>query len=392
MIVLYIENPQGSVKKPEFKEELITIGRAEDNMIVLPERNVSRHHLKIYLNNGKWMVADAGSRYGTDYREEYLEQPEPLVPNAYITVGDYRIKMISASVADMPKQDDVADVFSPEDEDERITAEYIPTQKHKAVEELDSDDTWQEEAPRRSKKGIIVAVVVFGLLAVGGAYFIFAGKGKAVEKNTNKKNTLLASKKTPEKKSARVIQKDASIKKVAKKDATQKKAVAATDVPAVKPVKKVEPPKQVVAKTKPAPVKIEPKHKKTVVKKVKVKPTPIKKHVRVAMVRHNKRPQPVKKVRSPVKKQISTGNTDEVKKMITRARHSPSSTRLSILEQCLRKYGKRCCRAHWYEATYYQGQANIKSAILHLRKYKACTTSAFERNKAELAITRLQGM
>ena len=95
MVRLYIEDPQGSVKNPEFDQDEITIGRAEDNTLVLPDRNISRRHLRIKWNGKAWVMEDAGSRYGIEYAGEPVDGPVELAPNTYVLIGDYRFKLLS---------------------------------------------------------------------------------------------------------------------------------------------------------------------------------------------------------------------------------------------------------------------------------------------------------
>lgn len=379
MFVLYIENPQGSVKKPEFKENEITFGRAKDNTIVLPERNISRHHLKIYRDGDTLMVTDAGSRYGVEYREEPLEQPEKLIPNAYIRIGDYRIKLISDSVAKVAKHDNIGGMFTPETEQKQTTQEYIPTKKE-LVEELDSDDSWQEEPQKSSKKGLIAIIAALLVLSAGG-YFMFAGKEKPVKTTSNKNPALLATNKTPKKKHQEkpvvTAQKDAAIKAMKPRDAGRQKAVAVKTEP--KPVKKI--------------VITEKKAKKPVVKKAVPAPKPVKRHKVIAMVRHTRPRRPVRRIKRVVEKpKPAPDKTDQVNEMLSQARHAPYSSRISKLKQCLSKYGNRCCRAHKYMADWFRGNGNIKKAILQLRSYKACTSSASEKNRADRTINLLQGL
>jgi len=405
MVVLYIENPQGSVKKPEFKEHEITIGRADDNTIVLPERNISRHHLRIYLDGDDWMIADAGSRYGVEYKEEPLEKPEKLIPNAYIRIGDYRIKLSSASGREVAEKEPVADMFSPEDGQRTATAEYIPTRQEKVIEDLDSDEVLQEEPEKKSKKGIFVLVALVVLVA--GGYLIFAGKG--TNRNTlDKKSPKLADNQAltkkavvPAKKAIRkepvavskkitTIKKDVVVAQPAKQDAVEKKAVAVKTSP-----------KSTVNETKPVAKKAEPPKKapEIVVKKASLAPKPpapkpvVKKHKRVATVRQIRPRKVVKKTANPMVKKIpAEEKSNEVDAMLTQARHAPGSTRVSKLRQCLQKYGNRCCRAHKYMAAYYQGQADIQHSIAQWRKYKSCASSAREKNRAGRMLNQLQGL
>ncbi|HXX40940.1 MAG TPA: FHA domain-containing protein [Chthoniobacterales bacterium] len=49
----------------EFTEDLITIGRAPDNMIVIDDPSVSSHHAQIDLSGDVYRIKDLGSTNGT---------------------------------------------------------------------------------------------------------------------------------------------------------------------------------------------------------------------------------------------------------------------------------------------------------------------------------------
>jgi MoxR-like ATPase len=57
----------------------VTIGRADDNRIVLaPETGASRHHAELTENDGVWSVSDLGSMNGTYVNGEQIEWPRVL--------------------------------------------------------------------------------------------------------------------------------------------------------------------------------------------------------------------------------------------------------------------------------------------------------------------------
>ncbi|MHB0875488.1 MAG: FHA domain-containing protein, partial [Anaerolineae bacterium] len=70
-----------------------TIGRAEDNVIVLPDEQVSRHHAVVRLNGGHPVIADLGSRNGTFVNGVRISAPTPLRPGDVITIGSSRLSL-----------------------------------------------------------------------------------------------------------------------------------------------------------------------------------------------------------------------------------------------------------------------------------------------------------
>lgn len=60
----------------------LTIGRKEDNIVVLPENYISGYHAKIFLKNGKYILQDLNSTNGTKLNGQ------KILGKAYISVGD----------------------------------------------------------------------------------------------------------------------------------------------------------------------------------------------------------------------------------------------------------------------------------------------------------------
>lgn len=67
----------------------VTIGRREDNSVILREGYVSGHHARIYLRNTDYIMEDLNSTNGTILNDQKVEK------KVYIKVGD-EIKIGSA--------------------------------------------------------------------------------------------------------------------------------------------------------------------------------------------------------------------------------------------------------------------------------------------------------
>lgn len=68
-----------------------TIGRTEENTIVLIDDSISRNHAHVWGKRGVFMVEDAGSSNGTRLNGKILVQPEVLKDGDYITAGTVNI-------------------------------------------------------------------------------------------------------------------------------------------------------------------------------------------------------------------------------------------------------------------------------------------------------------
>lgn len=49
----------------ELGQERVTVGRAEDNQLVIPDGSVSSHHAEINFDGSSWVLTDTGSTNGT---------------------------------------------------------------------------------------------------------------------------------------------------------------------------------------------------------------------------------------------------------------------------------------------------------------------------------------
>jgi pSer/pThr/pTyr-binding forkhead associated (FHA) protein len=68
-------------------EPSITMGRAPDNRLVLPDDGyASAAHARIFWDNG-WVIEDLMSSNGTKVNDEVITQPRRLSPGDVIKVG-----------------------------------------------------------------------------------------------------------------------------------------------------------------------------------------------------------------------------------------------------------------------------------------------------------------
>jgi len=115
MLKILIEDSDGNSKlspiNPENQD--ITIGRKEDNFIRLKERNVSRHHARIYMDNGTLMIEPVAARYGLKVNSAKIDAPTALSFGDEIHIGDYRLYIQDDNAPDIRKQkeDELAQVL-----------------------------------------------------------------------------------------------------------------------------------------------------------------------------------------------------------------------------------------------------------------------------------------
>jgi LysM repeat protein len=68
-------------------KSLLTIGRAEDNDIVISDAEVSRYHARLTWQGDKWVIEDLGSRNGTYIHGQQITAPTILAPGAQLRLG-----------------------------------------------------------------------------------------------------------------------------------------------------------------------------------------------------------------------------------------------------------------------------------------------------------------
>lgn len=72
----------------------LTIGRKEDNMLVLHDQYVSGNHAVAFVKNDNYYIKDLNSTNGTLLNNEKLEKSKELKVDDEITIGEYVFKVI----------------------------------------------------------------------------------------------------------------------------------------------------------------------------------------------------------------------------------------------------------------------------------------------------------
>jgi len=86
--LIMVEGPWPGQRYP-IGEELLTIGRAPDNTIVIKDARISRYHARVRLAPGGIVVEDLGSTNGTFVNGSLLTGPHRLSADERITLADY---------------------------------------------------------------------------------------------------------------------------------------------------------------------------------------------------------------------------------------------------------------------------------------------------------------
>jgi|GEM_PF-6902883 len=274
---LILEDDTGNVREVELNGE-VTIGRAEDNVVRLPERNISRHHVRITVEGDKVFVEDAGSSFGVYVDDELVQGRVELRPGKTLEFGDYKGRLVAEPLAET-KEPEAPKLEAPQEErleeGTRILKAAPPAREEETV--ISRPKAWN----------VVFLVVLVGIaVALGVFYFSITkeaseaslGKGvppvQSVPHVTEQEGTVEESEKLPGS-SEKKVEEQAGMEKpiVAEvnKQKVEEKAVKEEKPKAVRPEQKPEQKKEVavVEAQKNLP---QPKAKETATAKQMTKP------------------------------------------------------------------------------------------------------------------------
>jgi len=69
-------------------DQLVRMGRAKSNSVVVEDTHASRHHAELYAQDGRWFLRDLDTTNGTKLNGERITQAMPLENGCQIRIGD----------------------------------------------------------------------------------------------------------------------------------------------------------------------------------------------------------------------------------------------------------------------------------------------------------------
>lgn len=78
---------EGMAKKRFAFSQQITVGRGEDNDVVIPESFVSHHHAVLFKRGNQYVIEDLGSRNHTYVNDQLLTGKAYIKPGDLIRIG-----------------------------------------------------------------------------------------------------------------------------------------------------------------------------------------------------------------------------------------------------------------------------------------------------------------
>ena len=90
---LVIEDDEGNRREVPLDRDEITIGRKDDNVVHLPERNVSRLHARLLRKDGVVLLEDLQSANGTSVNGVRIQETVQLNSGDVVRIGDYGVAL-----------------------------------------------------------------------------------------------------------------------------------------------------------------------------------------------------------------------------------------------------------------------------------------------------------
>lgn len=104
MLKVVVHEKGGRTQRFNFEGDQFSVGREEDNDLVLDRVNISKHHLRFRKHDGKVEVVDLGSTNGTYVNGRKVAQPRPVRRSDRVYVGDYILMMEGDDPAIAPSE------------------------------------------------------------------------------------------------------------------------------------------------------------------------------------------------------------------------------------------------------------------------------------------------
>ncbi|MCC6954764.1 MAG: Flp pilus assembly complex ATPase component TadA [Deltaproteobacteria bacterium] len=93
MIELMIREKSGEEKRMSFDKDMLMLGRAQGNDVILETGGISRFHATIALEGDTLVITDVGSTNGTFVNAQKTEGKVPVKPTDAVVIGDYVISV-----------------------------------------------------------------------------------------------------------------------------------------------------------------------------------------------------------------------------------------------------------------------------------------------------------
>jgi len=99
MLTLQIRAPKGEPFTHPLRGEAVVIGRSSVSDVVIRDEFLSRRHARLFLDGGRWMVEDLGSRNGTFVDGSQVDEPVEVGPGSVIELSGTVVSVLDEAEA-----------------------------------------------------------------------------------------------------------------------------------------------------------------------------------------------------------------------------------------------------------------------------------------------------
>jgi pilus assembly protein CpaF len=100
MFSVEIKPPKGQTQQVDCQIDTCTIGKADDNLIIVRGWSVGKRHATIHRRREGFFVEDHGALGATEVNGKFIEKEYgPLKPEDVIRIGDYNLKILGGAAA-----------------------------------------------------------------------------------------------------------------------------------------------------------------------------------------------------------------------------------------------------------------------------------------------------
>src|SRR4051812_9799379 len=165
---LHVTLPDGSDAIHELTDEIITLGRVEDNMIQIDDASVSSHHAELSQRGEEYILKDIGSTNGTRVNGTPAEPDAEIVlkPGDRILFGNINVRYLTE--ADVAPDNDTLQPLPAESE-----PALAPASSSAAPSNFTNASPFQSKKEKKEPGNAAVMVLAAVAIAAAG-YAIYA--------------------------------------------------------------------------------------------------------------------------------------------------------------------------------------------------------------------------
>lgn len=167
MAKIQYTTPEGATGELELTADRMTLGRADDNLLIIDDASVSSHHGEVTLDGDSWILTDLGSTNGTKVGGQRVERVE-LGTGGNFALGNVECVFVGDYAAPA-----AAPAYSAPVTRSMSSGGYGST----AIDRSRRKGFGPKAKEKNPGNGLLMLLGVVALLACGAAVFMFTQMG-----------------------------------------------------------------------------------------------------------------------------------------------------------------------------------------------------------------------